>query len=174
MKDWHDISYLRKGTPIQREVYDVITSINVMGFLAGFSPVLAGTFPIGINIPGSDLDIICSFNDQSRFLNVIRENFQYESDFSLNTKNIRGQESVIARYRYKDYKIEIFGQSLRVEDQYAYRHMIIESKLLEERGEAFRKKVLDLKIKGHSTEEAFAIVLGIKRDPYEGLLTFEG
>jgi hypothetical protein len=50
--------------------------------------------------------------------------------------------------------------------------MIIEDNLLREYGTAFREKEIGLKIKGLSTEEAFAFLLGIKGDPYEGLLKY--
>ena len=86
---------------------------------------------------------------------------------------IRGVESIIARFRFAGFKFEIFGQPTAVEQQYAYRHMIIEDKILSDRGEEFRKEVLILKEKGLSTEEAFAFLLGIDGDPYDGLMRFE-
>ena len=170
MTEWQDIEYLKTGTVTQQKVYEVIKASNVMNVLTGFNRMLAGTYPLGINIPGSDLDIICSYREGIKFMKIIRDEFHDHEDFSIVKKEIRGQESVIARFIYRKYKFEIFGQAIPVKTQYAYRHMIIEDKLLRERDNAFREKILDLKIKGLSTEEAFAILLGIKGDPYEGLL----
>lgn len=144
-----------------------------MDKLAAFTPVLAGTYPIGINIPGSDLDIICSFKDAVYFRDYLQQVFQDYQGYSVTEKMIRGIESVIVRFQSDGFKFEIFGQPIPVSEQYAYRHMIIECKLLQHHGESFRKKIVALKTKGLSTEEAFANILGIQGDPYEGLLNFE-
>ncbi|MEN8225687.1 MAG: DUF4269 domain-containing protein [Bacteroidota bacterium] len=55
MKDWRNISYLNQGTLIQKSVYAAISSCMVLDILNEFDPLLAGTFPIGIDIPASDL-----------------------------------------------------------------------------------------------------------------------
>ena len=68
---------------------------------------------------------------------------------------------------------DVFGQAVSVKDQYAFRHMLIEHKILKSKGDKFRNKILALKEKGLSTEEAFASLLGIDGDPYTELLRFE-
>ena len=50
--------------------------------------------------------------------------------------------------------------------------MLIEYRLLRERGEMFRQEIIALKKQGHKTEPAFAIALGLKGDPYRELLNF--
>ncbi len=52
----------------------------------------------------------------------------------------------------------------------AYRHMIIEYRILLEKGEAFRQSIVELKRQGMQTEPAFALLLGLKGDPYTELL----
>ena len=51
--------------------------------------------------------------------------------------------------------------------------MIVENKILQQHPESFRQKIRDLKLKGLTTEEAFAKELGLQGDPYAGLLNFE-
>jgi hypothetical protein len=144
-----------------------------METLSAHSPVLAGTYPIGISIPGSDLDIICSYNDIDAFERTLDSEYADMKGYSMKRKFIRDRESVIARFLFDGFDFEIFGQSIPVNEQYAYRHMLIEDRLLRKHGTQFRKKILELKSKGLSTEEAFAKILGIKGDPYEELLNFE-
>lgn len=173
MINWHNISYLKNGSLVQQKVYQLIRRSGVMDTLSAFSPVLAGTFPIGINIPGSDMDIICEFTDAGDFADVLQLNFKAQTGYSLSQKTIRDVPSVIARFTFENHKFEIFGQPLPVEKQYAYRHMLIEYKLLQENDESFRQQIIALKLKGLSTEEAFAKLLSLKGDPYESLLALE-
>ena len=51
--------------------------------------------------------------------------------------------------------------------------MLIEHRLLQERGEAFRRAIITLKQRGYKTEPAFAKALGLKGDPYLALLPYE-
>jgi len=71
MENWHDIGYLLDGDDKQREVYTALKASMVMRLLYAFDATLAGTYPIGIYIPGSDIDIICSYNRKEHFENVL-------------------------------------------------------------------------------------------------------
>ena len=51
--------------------------------------------------------------------------------------------------------------------------MIIEAEILEEKGEDFRQKIIELKKSGIKTEPAFAQLLNLKGDPYEALINFK-
>ncbi|HRF37192.1 MAG TPA: DUF4269 domain-containing protein, partial [Saprospiraceae bacterium] len=57
--------------------------------------------------------------------------------------------------------------------QNAYRHLLIEARLLEERGPEFRQQIIELKQQGVKTEPAFARLLGLEGDAYEALLRLE-
>lgn len=51
--------------------------------------------------------------------------------------------------------------------------MIIEHKILIEKGEDFRLQVIQLKEQGYKTEPAFAHLLDLSGDPYDELLKFK-
>jgi hypothetical protein len=170
--NWRDISYLCKGDEKQKEVFSALSRSKVLRFLAAFDPVLTGTYPIGIYLPGSDLDIVCEYVRPEHFETVLKISFSHYEDFEFHKKTIRGLESQIARFTSDGFRFEVFGQQQAVDDQYAYRHMIREYEILNTKDENFRKQVLALKQKGLSTEEAFASLLGIEGDPYNGLLLF--
>ena len=82
-------------------------------------------------------------------------------------------ETTIARFNTNSFEIEIFGQNIPVEQQNAYRHMLTEYKILQQKGVVFKRKVTALKKQGLKTEPAFARLLGIKGNPYEELLDFK-
>jgi len=172
MKNWRDLSYLLEGDPRQQHVYEAIMNSRIMKILAAFDPVLTGTYPIGIYVKGSDIDIVCEYTNPEHLTTVLNIAFSTKMNFKIKTKNIRGIETIIARFDHAGFKFEIFGQPTAVEDQYAYRHMLIEDQLLSANGALFRKEIIALKEKGLSTEEAFAFSLGIEGDPYEGLLNY--
>ncbi|MBE9484045.1 MAG: DUF4269 domain-containing protein [Bacteroidetes bacterium] len=172
MKNWRDISYLESGDPKQKEAFEAINSSGIFEMLAGFDPVLTGTYPIEIYLPDSDIDIICCFENAGAFLERLQSSFSPFHDFETKTKTIRGIQSVIGRFEYAGFLFEVFGQAVPVEKQNAYRHMVIEYTILSSNDHSFRKKILELKKKGLSTEKAFAILLEIEGDPYTGLLEY--
>ena len=172
-QDRRDIRFLREGDNKQKQVYEAIHSCRAMELLSAFDATLTGTYPLGIHLQGSDIDIICQYVREEFFENVLMNAFGFREGFSLQRKEIRGETSIIARFNHKEFLFEIFGQEKPVEEQYAYRHMLIENKLLSENDKSFKDEVIRLKEKGFSTEEAFAFLMGIEGDPYIELLNFE-
>lgn len=79
---------------------------------------------------------------------------------------------MIANFQIDGFAIEIFGQNLPTRQQVSYRHMLIEYEVLIQKGESFRQKIIDLKKQGLKTEPAFALLLGLKGDPYQSLLNY--
>ena len=81
--------------------------------------------------------------------------------------------AIVSNFYVGDFEIELFGQQIPTTNQMAYRHLIVEHKLLLQHGEIFRQLIIELKKQGCKTEPAFAIALGLKGDPYMELLKFE-
>lgn len=168
--NFKDPSYLSVGNERQKEAFQTLQDLKVFEILAPFDPVLTGTVPIEVDIPSSDLDIICHFQDEERFENCIKSQYGTQTDFSIRKTRKQEQNTIIAYFRCQNYQIEIFGQPLPVNEQMAYRHMIKEYEIIQSKGPSFRTQVIELKQEGLSTEAAFAQLLGIKGDPYLALL----
>ncbi|MNN87327.1 hypothetical protein D3C81_2048670 [compost metagenome] len=66
--------------------------------------------------------------------------------------------------------MEIFAQSVPVNRQNAYLHMIVEWRLLQLWGDVGHREIRRLKQAGWKTEPAFASVLGLQGDPYVDML----
>ncbi|MBN2614480.1 MAG: DUF4269 domain-containing protein [Bacteroidales bacterium] len=144
-----------------------------MSKLIAFDPILVGTLPINIDIETSDLDIICHCSDPDQFAGLVSNTFKHHRYFSIKRTTKQHLQTIVARFQADDFEIEIFGQTAPTQQQNAYRHMIIEHKLLLERDEAFRQQIIELKKRGYKTEPAFGIALGLKGNAYEELLRFE-
>ncbi|WP_059103522.1 DUF4269 domain-containing protein [Shouchella shacheensis] len=162
---------MNASTPRQQQAYEAIHQLRLFEKLAHYTPVLCGTFPIGIDIEGSDLDIIMEAAQLEVFEQEVREMYGGMRRFRLKTKVIREQSVVKANFFYAGFEFELFAQHKPVVEQYAYLHMMIEKQVLEKMP-AMREKVMMLKESGYKTEPAFCKVLGLRGDPYEALLAF--
>lgn len=164
------LDYLRNGTARQQRALNVIEKHSLFSILKEYDPLLAGTVPIGIDIETSDLDILCCWKKRESFLEDLIEHFSVQPNFRLRAVNIRGRDSIIVNFKLEEFEIEIFGQDLPTREQDAFRHMLVEHKLLLDRGDEFRQEIIRLKREGMKTEPAFAKVLKLDGDAYEALL----
>jgi hypothetical protein len=71
---------------------------------------------------------------------------------------------------FGEFPIQVFGQPRPVIEQNAYRHMVVEGRLLAIGGEKARQEIQRLKRNGLKTEPAFARYFNLQGDPYEVLL----
>lgn len=169
--DFSTIDYLKSGNTKQRLAYEVLHRYQVMEKLQAFDPLLVGTIPIAIDTETSDLDIICYCQDEEDFIITTTDLFGSIGGFNYwqNNKN----NTVVANFHLDDFAIELFAQSIPTNQQYGYRHMLVEYRLLQEYGEDFRQQIIQLKQQGVKTEPAFAQVLGLSGNPFEALLLLE-
>lgn len=167
------IDYLQEGTPKQQRAYQLLTQHGILSLLAAFEPILVGTIPLNIDTDTSDLDIICYAYDHQQFSDLLEKHFRHCNGFRLSEYRKSGIHAVVGRFNIDSFEIEIFGQDLATKAQMGYRHMIIEHRILTQRGEEFRQKIIELKRNGCKTEPAFAHLLHLDGDPYTELLKYE-
>lgn len=173
--NWFDASYLLTGTPRQQEVYRLLFSAGVFDTLREYSPCLAGTIPLQVDVPESDADIICEVKSHKAFERALRENFSCREGFTM--KHFKAQEQTVTLAQFilcdavsQALTVEIFGQSLPVKEQNAYRHLVVEARLLGLAGEGAKNCIRSIKAQGIKTEPAFAQYFGIAGEPYQTLL----
>lgn len=164
-----NIEYLQHGNAAQKSAYGTLRRYRIMDLLKHYDPLLTGTVPIAINIEGSDLDIICCYHDHDSFAGHITELFKGFRNFELIVKS----SAVVANFTVDNWQIEIYGEAKPTRMQHAYRHMLIEHRLLQIHGDELRTLIISLKKAGYKTEPAFAKALGLTGDPYRTLLDLE-
>lgn len=173
MIDFTKIEYLKSGNQRQRRAYEVLTQYKIFEKLNKYSPLLAGTIPIEIDVEGSDLDIICKVDlrFEKDFLEevVFIELIPADVEVSVERTVINNEKSITLNFMLEEFPIEIFGQNKPSTEQNAYRHMIAEYKILQEKGEDFKQKIIELKKQGIKTEPAFGMLMQLE-NPYEDLL----
>lgn len=171
--NWYDSNYLKTGTDQQRILYELLCKHTILSRLTEFDPVLVGTFPLDIAVPGSDLDIICEAPEAGYFLKVVHKNFSQYSDYLSYSTTINSIVSGVARFYVEDYAVELFGQPIPTRQQNGYRHMVVEARLLTLGGTVFKEKIREAKRSGLKTEPAFADLLRLPGNPYQALLDLE-
>ena len=172
--NWRTIEYLRLGTERQQAAYLCLSRYNILGMLSQFDPVLVSTVCIDIDVPTSDLDVICYAPERALFEETLKSLFQKYPAFRL----LHSEDpfsSVVCSFFLEPFEIEIFGCDVPVEEQAAYRHLTAISRLLSSpKGEWLREEIRSLKCSGVKTEPAVAKLLGLTGDPYEAVLKLNG
>ncbi|HCN51361.1 MAG TPA: DUF4269 domain-containing protein [Chryseobacterium sp.] len=171
MIDFTRIDYLKGGNERQKKAYGILTKYRIFEKLKDYSPILAGTVPIEIDINESDLDIILDVDlrFEENFLDDLMFSRFIPHDVDVEYPIINGEKCITLNFILEEFPIEIFGQNKPAIEQNAYLHMIAEYKILQEKGEEFKQKIIELKKEGIKTEPAFGILLGLE-NPYEDLL----
>jgi hypothetical protein len=167
--DFCDPTYLQTGNERQRNAFALLSELDLFSALAPYSPVLAGTIPLRIDLPTSDLDVICEVTDFAGFKERLGF-FSHQPGFAINVTEKQGMTTCICRFRADEEDIEIFGQPIAVTKSHAYRHMVVEGWLLELGGDQATTAIHDLKRRGLKTEPAFAQYFRLSGDPYQALL----
>ena len=173
IKNFKNIEYLKFGNERQKLAFSEIKKHKILEKLEKYSPILTGTIPIEVDLPESDLDIICECQNHSEFKAYLLNQFSDKKDFKVYSIKQNGIESTIAEFKTDNFLFEVFGQNIPTEKQNAYRHMIIENRVLNEKGNEFKQRIKELKSNGIKTEPAFAKLLRLDGDPYAELLKLE-
>ena len=171
--DFENIDYLKIGNERQVNAYNDLIQYKILDHLKLYSPIVTGTIPIQIDIPESDIDIICECNEHNEFASVVTHHFSKMQGFHIYRSKQNDKEVTIAEFKTEKFLIEIFAQNTPTKEQNAYLHMIIEYAILKEKGNSFQQEIIKLKASGLKTEPAFAKLLGLKGDPYEELLKLQ-
>lgn len=175
--NWRDLSYLKAGTESQRRAWSTLRRLGLPERLERFDPVLTGTFPLALDIPGSDLDLICEVHNLDGFKSEVERLFSGMADFEYHISLHQSLPSAVCNFVAGDgdgLPVQLFGQACPTERQNAYRHMVMEARLLELGGPAAAEAIRAMKLAGVKTEPAFAAYFGLSGNPYQALLDLEG
>jgi len=142
-----------------------IARLDLLEHLRAFDPHVVGTLPLGVALPGSDIDIVCQAADPTAFAARLWARFGAEAGFAMH-QWIGAPRPVVARFSAHGWDIEVFGCALPVADQPGWRHFDVERRLLALGGPGFHAAVLDGRRQGLKTEPAFCRALGLAGDPY--------
>lgn len=171
--DWRRLDYLAHGNPRQRSAHALLTA-GVRDALAAQCSDLAlvSTVAIGLDKPGSDLDIICQHPEPATFAATLAAQgwrvVQKGADIWLAEQSVTGADG-------HPWPLELYLTPDPLERLNGWRHLSLMAALLERFGAPFHREVLRLRFdEGLKGEAAMCRLLGLSGDPYEALLTLEG
>lgn len=133
---------------------------------------LVSTVAIGLDRPGSDLDIVCQHPEPAAFAAALAN-----QGWQVAQKGAAiwlAEQSVTCADGYP-WPLELYLTPEPLEHLNGWRHLSLMAALLEQFGAAFYHEVLRLRFdKGLKGEAAICHLLGLAGDPYAALLTLEG
>lgn len=156
-----------------QKVYQALTSSKILEVLRAFHPLVSGTFPLGLQVKDSDLDIVLSVADFESFKMIVEQIYGSWPGFEIRESEKAGVPTLVVRFTHHEVPFELFAQKTESMKQNAYRHFQAEEKLLKVFGSALREKIMKLRQTGLKTEPAFAQALQLSGDPYEQVLKLQ-
>lgn len=157
------------GRPDYREA---VARSDILSALREFDPHIAGTPPLNLDVPTSDIDILCYAPDPSRFSLAVWNSFGSRPQFRM-WQGSGIDRPVLATFESHEWQFEIFGQAIPVVEQAGWRHFVIERRLLALGGQNLASAVMAFRREGLKTEPAFAAALKLAGDPYQILLDMD-
>ncbi len=151
---------------------DALDRSGLLEALARFDPHVAGTPPLGLDLPGSDIDVICHAAHAHAFARAVWDFACGFDGFAMHQWTGNGRP-IVTSFRAEGWQMEVFGDPRPVAQQPGWRHFEIERRLLTLGGDALRAAVMTRRRAGQKTEPAFADVLRLAGDPYLALLGLE-
>jgi len=151
-------------------VFNALSASNILKVLREYDPLIAGTYPLGVHTENSDIDIIASAQNISAARILIRKTYGQNTDFHDRMTSVKGRETYIANFTWEKVPFEIFIQTIPSVEGTAYKHFLIEERLLKVKGPAFSDTIRTLRTNENlKTEPAFAKALRLEGDPYQAL-----
>lgn len=182
--NWRRLDYLAHGNPRQRSAHALLTA-GVWDELATqcADMALVSTLAIGLDRPGSDLDILCQHPDPAAFAATLEAQgwlacakddniWLLERTFACLDQSCADTGSDKSE---ASWPLELYVTPAPIETLNGWRHLTLMAALLERFGDAFYREVLRLRLEeGLKGETAMCRLLGLAGDPYAALLTLEG
>ena len=171
--NWRRLDYLAQGNPRQRSAHALLTS-GLWGELQRLCQdiALVSTVTIGLDKPGSDLDLVCQHPDPAALAARLRvqgwQGRERSKEVWVLEQTRRGPDG-------QEWPLELYVTPSPIETLHGWRHLSLMAALLEHFGHDFYQAVLrlrrDANLKG---EAAICQLLNLPGDPYLALLTLEG
>lgn len=111
--------------------------------------------------------------DIDRLKVELSELYGHFNDFYLKEKTVDGVPTLICRFQFLDIHYELFAQNKEPVLQTAYKHFLVEERLLKFGNSHFCKYIKNLKAQGIKTEPAFYAALNLKGDAYKELIDLQ-
>ena len=164
-----DIAYLKLGSDRQQAAFITVIELDLFSVLADDDPLLTGTLPLGLDLPDTDLDVICQVEDFAEFSVVMRAVYGEYDEFEYAESLHGGIPSAACSFRYNKFRVKIVGQPIPTREQDAYRRTTAAARLLRMAGETALEEVRRLRATGMQTNLAVSAYFRLEGEPERAL-----
>lgn len=182
--NWRRLDYLAYGNPRQRSAHALLTAGVWDELVAQCADMaLVSTLAIGLDRPGSDLDILCQHSNPAAFAATFANQGWLASAKGDNIWLLERSFPCLDQHcadsgsdkSDASWPLELYVTPAPIETLNGWRHLTLMAALLQRFGDAFYREVLRLRLEqGLKGEAAMCRLLGLAGDPYAALLTLEG
>ncbi|MFV8257176.1 VOC family protein [Bdellovibrio bacteriovorus] len=152
-------------------IHTAVKSSGVLKSLKEHQPLLVGTYPLGMNVSGSDVDVLINIPDLTTAETLLKKHFSGFENFKAETH--AQYAAVTASFDFQGVTFEVFAQVKGTVKQNGNLHFLVEERLLHVGGSFLAEKILALRKAGDKTEPAFAKALNLSGNPYDELLRLQ-
>lgn len=157
----------------QTRIFSALHHSCLLADFRDHRPLLAGTYPLGLATSRSDLDLLFHAADLDALEIRLRQHPAVGVAVRITRGVTDGLDSLTANFEFAGVPFEIFAQDRSAVIQRAYRHFLIEEKILKYAPASFASKIRALRDDGMKTEPAFGVALSLSGDPFETLLEWQ-
>ncbi|WP_310597444.1 DUF4269 domain-containing protein [Aeromonas aquatica] len=171
-QNWRRLDYLTLGNGRQRSAHALLGAglWDELQLLCQ-DLALVSTVAIGLDRPGSDLDVLCQHRDPAALAALLaRQGWQA----SAKGERVWLLEHELTGPDDRVWPVELYVTPFPIHTRNGWRHLSLMAALLEHFGWAFYRAVLHLRLEqGLKGEAAICQLLGLPGDPYQALLALE-
>lgn len=172
-QNWRRLDYLARGNARQRSAHALLGAgrWDALRHLCQ-DLALVSTVAIGLDRPGSDLDILCQHANPAALAARLHEQGWQGRERGERVwvleQSLRGPDG-------QAWPVELYVTPSPIQMLNGWRHLSLMAALLEHFGWEFYQAVLRLRLEqGFKGEAAICQLLGLPGDPYQALLALEG
>jgi hypothetical protein len=155
------------------QIFSSLKELKILEDFKKNKPLIAGTFPLGLAVHNSDIDVIMASVDLDQIKLELTSQYSQFKNFRIKTEFIKNELSLICNFNFQEIAFEIFVQRIDSVKQTAYRHFLIEERLLKLGQNLLSEKIKVYRKQGLKTEPAFTKALGLHGDAYQILLDLQ-
>jgi hypothetical protein len=150
--------------------YARLQATGLLDTLAPYSPVLVGSWPLGVATAGAAIEVVCRAVDLAAFARVVERSYGSAEGFALHPGSLGAEEAVFAEFTLDGLVLEVSAQREHEHRRLGAATLGI-SRVLEQEGQVSRDRLAARVAAGEDWLDAAITQTGLSRAALEALAT---
>lgn len=113
-----------------KPIFKALTASRILESFKQYTPFLAGTFPLGLQVENSDLDILMCAQNLDQLNDELKERYGHFSDYKVQRIFVDGLNSLIVNFSFEHVSFKVFAQNKVITSQKGFTHFQFEERSL--------------------------------------------